>query len=102
MVQKAVMNTKKAASEMGWTENWLHKLVYRGDIKAYIYDENGALIEKEAKTKRQGQGLYFYKKDLDAYRSRGKGKGRPSGSKDKVKRVLKTAENIPINPLTIV
>jgi len=88
-----LMNTKGAAAWMRCTENWIHKLVYAGRLKAYVYDENGVLVEREPHTPRQGQGLYFYEKDLKAYK--GRHKGRPEGSKDKKPRGVKTS---PIEP----
>lgn len=76
-----LLNTKGAAEWLSCTENWIHKLVNSGRLKAHIYDEHGVLVERETNTPRQGQGLYFYEKDLKAYK--GRKPGRPAGSKDK-------------------
>lgn len=101
-----VLNTKGAAKKLGCTENWIHKLVYKGKIKARIYDDNGVLTERQPHDQRQGQGLYFLESDLDAYKP--EKQRRPRGSKDKIadnpnrkkgvalpqKRTKKTTENI--------
>jgi len=96
VVKETLLNTKGAAERMQCTENWIHKLVYSGKLKAYIYDQHGVLVEREPNTPRQGQGLYFYEKDLKAYK--GRKKGRPAGSKDKKPRTSKVAENSSITP----
>jgi hypothetical protein len=62
-----VLNTKGAARRLGCTETWIHKLVAAGKLKAYIYDDNGMLVEHRPEMKRQGQGLYFLAGDLDRY-----------------------------------
>lgn len=95
MVKETLMNTKGAATWMDCTENWIHKLVYSGRLKAHIYDENGVLVERTPNTHRQGQGLYFYEKDLKAYK--GRKRGRPSGSRDRKPRGSKFAENSSIS-----
>lgn len=77
-----VMNTKGAAKYLGCSDTWIHKLVYRGKIKACVYDENGALVERNPQDTRQGQGLYFLQEDLDSYRP--ERQRRPRGSKDKI------------------
>ena len=97
MTKAKLMNTRVAAEWMHCTENWLHKLVYTGRLKAYMYDPHGNLVEREAHAKRQGQGLYFYEKDLKTYQSKKREKGRPAGSKDKKPRDLKTDENTSIS-----
>lgn len=76
-----VLNTKGAAKYLKCSETWIHKLVYKGDIKARIYDESGVLVERQAKDTRQGQGLYFLASDLDLYEP--KVQRRPRGSKNK-------------------
>lgn len=77
-----VMNTKGAAKYLGCSDTWIHKLVYRGKIKARVYDDSGVLVERQPQDHRQGQGLYFLQEDLDAYRP--EKQRRPRGSKDKV------------------
>lgn len=83
--KEALLNTKGAAAHLECTENWIHKLVQRGSLKAYVYNDEGVLVEREPHTTRQGQGLYFYQKDLDAYRRKRRGRGRPTASKKVVK-----------------
>ncbi len=76
-----VLNTKGAARRLGCTETWIHKLVSTGKLKAYVYDDNGTLVEHRPDVKRQGQGLYFLTDDVDRYQSsitlRSKGKKPP-------------------------
>jgi hypothetical protein len=76
-----VMNTKGAAKYLGCSETWIHKLVYRGKVKAHVYNEDGVLVERVPQETRQGQGLYFLKDDLDAYQP--EVQRRPRGSKNK-------------------
>jgi hypothetical protein len=76
-----VLNTKGAAKRLGCTETWIHKLVSAGKLKAYVYDDNGTLIEHRPEVKRQGQGLYFLTDDVDNYQSNVL--RRPRGSKNK-------------------
>ena len=76
-----VLNTKGAAKRLGCTETWIHKLVSAGKLKAYIYDDNGVLVERKAEGKRQGQGLYFLIGDVDTYQP--DVQRRPRGSKNK-------------------
>lgn len=65
-----VLNTRGVAKRLGYTETWVHKLVSVGKLKAYIYDDNGILVEHKPHEKRQGQGLYFLTGDVDAYQAR--------------------------------
>ncbi len=58
-----VLNTKGAARRLGCSETWIHKLVATSKLKAYIYDTDGVLVEREPEGKRQGQGLYFLVED---------------------------------------
>lgn len=95
MAPNTLLNTKGAAERLGCTENWIHKLVYSGKVKAHIYDEHGVLVERQSDDKRQGQGLYFYESDLKKYKARGR--GRPAGSKDKKPRGAKSAEKLAQN-----
>lgn len=67
-----VFNTKGAAKRLGCTETWIHKLVSAGKLKAYVYDDNGTLVEHRPDVKRQGQGLYFLIDDVDSYQSSAK------------------------------
>ena len=62
-----ILNTRGVAKRLGCTETWVHKLVSVGKLKAYIYDDNGILVEHKTHEKRQGQGLYFLTSDVDAY-----------------------------------
>lgn len=80
-----MLNTKGAAALLSVTENWIHKLVYSGRIKAYVYDEHGTLIEHQPHTPRQGQGLYFHEKDVTAYKNKRRRVGRPRQSKRKTR-----------------
>lgn len=75
------LNTKGAAKRLGCTETWIHKLVSSGKLKAYIYNDNGILVEHLSEEKRQGQGLYFLISDVDAYQPHVL--RRPRGSKNK-------------------
>jgi hypothetical protein len=75
------LNTKGAARRLGCTETWIHKLVSAGKLKAYVYDENGVLVEHRLEEKRRGQGLYFLLDDVDAYQP--DVQRRPRGSKGK-------------------
>ncbi len=78
-----LINTKGAASRLGCSVNWIHKLVSRGDLKSYIFIE-GELVEHipNGESSRQGQGLFFLPGDLDVYQR--KPRGRRYGSKDKI------------------
>jgi hypothetical protein len=92
------LNTKGAANKLGCSENWIHKLVSRGKVKAYIYNEQGALVERKPENHRQGQGLYFLESDLETYQP--ETHRRPRGSKDKIannpKRRKRTTDNTDI------
>ncbi len=76
-----VFNTKGAARRLGCSETWIHKLVAKGELRAYVYDENGELVERGKDRKSQGQGLYFFAPDLDEYQPTVQ--RRPRGSKNK-------------------
>lgn len=76
-----VLNTKGAARQLGCTETWIHKLVAAGKLKAYVYDDNGVLVEHRPEDRRQGQGLYFLLSDLELYQP--EVSRRPRGSKNK-------------------
>lgn len=76
-----VLNTKGAARRLGCTETWIHKLVAAGKLRAYVYDDNGVLVEHKPEERRQGQGLYFLTGDLERYHPNLS--GRPKGSKNK-------------------
>jgi hypothetical protein len=76
-----VLNTKGAAKRLGCTETWIHKLVSAGKLRAYIYGEDGLLVEHNPEGKRQGQGLYFLIADVDKYQP--DVRRRPRGSKNK-------------------
>jgi hypothetical protein len=76
-----VLNTKGAARRLGCSETWIHKLVATSKLKAYIYDMDGVLVERQPEGKRQGQGLYFLAEDIDSYQPTVQ--RRPRGSKNK-------------------
>lgn len=67
MARIQVLNTKGAAKRLGCSETWIHRLVATGKLKAYIYDDNGRLVERKPEEKRQGQAMSFRVKDVDAY-----------------------------------
>lgn len=81
MIAMQVLNTKGAARRLGCSQTWIHKLVAAGKLKAYIYDDNGVLVERTPDDKRQGQGLYFLAGDVDTYQP--EVQRRPRGSKNK-------------------
>ncbi len=81
MMEMQVFNTKWAAKRLGCSETWVHKLVVAGKLKAYVYNENGVLIERKPEEKRRGQGLYFRACDVDTYQPAVQ--RRPRGSKNK-------------------
>jgi hypothetical protein len=81
MTAVQVLNTKGAARKLGCSETWIHKLVAKGLLKAYAYDEEGALREHHSDQKRQGQGLYFLAEDLETYQPAVQ--RRPRGSRNK-------------------
>jgi hypothetical protein len=76
-----VLNTKGAARRLGCSETWIHKLAATGKLKAYIYGDEGELIEHEKETKRQGRALYFLADDVAKYRPAVQ--RRPRGSKNR-------------------
>ncbi len=85
MARTQVLNTKGAAKRLGCSETWIHRLVATGKLKAYIYDENGRLVERKPKEKKQGQAMSFRVKDVDAYQPAVQ--RRPRGSKNKLPRL---------------
>ena len=76
-----VLNIKGAAKRLGCSETWIYKLVSAGKLKAYAYNDNGMLVERWPKEKRQGQGLYFLLDDVDTYQPNAQ--RRPRGSQNK-------------------
>ena len=62
-----VLNTKGAAKRLGCSATWIHKLVAKGLLRAYIYDPDGILVERKPASRRQGQGLYFFAEEVDTY-----------------------------------
>lgn len=68
MLPKQVLNTTGAARRLGCSKTWIHKLVATGKLKAYIYGDEGELIEHDNAAKRQGRGLYFLAEDVESYR----------------------------------
>jgi len=53
-----VFNTKGAARRLGCSETWIHKLVAKGKLQAYMYDENGELVELSKDRKSQGGNVW--------------------------------------------
>ena len=81
MFIQQVLNTKGAAKHLGCSQTWIHKLAATGKLPAYIYGEDGMLIEHSTDVKKQGRALYFLREDIANYHpvvSR-----RPRGSKNK-------------------
>jgi hypothetical protein len=85
MARMQVLNTKGAAKRLGCSETWIHRLVSTGKLKAYIYDDNGRLVERKPDEKRQGQAMSFRVRDVDAYQPAVR--RRPRGSKNKPSRL---------------
>ena len=81
MIAVQVLNTKGAARRLGCSQTWIHKLVSTGKLRAYIYDPDGILVERQPDQKRQGQGLYFLAEEVDTYQPAVQ--RRPRGSKNK-------------------
>src|SRR2546430_5348727 len=48
-----VLNTKGAAKRLGCSQTWIHKLVAKGKLHAYIYDEEGELVERKPEDRKQ-------------------------------------------------
>ena len=57
MARMQVLNTKGAAKRLGCSETWIHRLVSTGKLKAYIYNDNGRLVERKPDEKRPGHVL---------------------------------------------
>ncbi len=85
MLIPQVLNTKGAARRLGCSETWIHRLVSTGKLKAYIYNDNGRLVERKPDEKRQGQAMSFRVRDVDAYQP--VVRRRPRGSKNKQSRL---------------
>jgi DNA-binding NarL/FixJ family response regulator len=68
MMPAKILNTKGAATFLGVSINWIHKLVEMGRLKAYTYTPGGELAERSEETKRAGSALFFYESDLKKYR----------------------------------
>ena|SRR6266853_794291 len=81
MMVTQVFNTKGAARRLGCSQTWIHKLVAKGLLKAYMYNEHGELVQRTKDRKSQGQGLYFFARDVDRYQPAVQ--RRPRGSKNK-------------------
>ena len=81
MLPIQVLNTKGAAKKLGCSETWIHKLAATGKLKAYIYSDQGELVEHEESTKKPGRALYFLADDVAQYRP--SVQRRPRGSKNK-------------------
>ncbi len=52
MARMQVLNTKGAAKRLGCSLTWIHRLVATGKLKAYIYDDNGRLVERKPEEKK--------------------------------------------------
>ncbi len=85
MARMQVLNTKGAAKRLGCSLTWIHRLVSTGKLKAYVYDDNGRLVERNPDEKRQGQAMSFRVKDVDAYQPAVR--RRPRGSKKQPSRL---------------
>jgi hypothetical protein len=81
MLPTQVLTTKGAARRLGCSETWIHKLAARGVLKAYLWGDDGELIEYAKVPKRQGRALYFLAEEVDNYRPAVQ--RRPRGSKNK-------------------
>lgn len=88
MLSIQVLNTKGAARRLGCSDTWIHKLAATGKLKAYIYSDEGELIEHEKATRKPGRPLYFLADDVAQYRPAVQ--RRPRGSKNRYPSVLKT------------
>jgi hypothetical protein len=86
MLSIQVLNTKGAAKRLGCSETWIHKLAATGKLKAYVYGDEGELIEHEKVPKKPGRALYFLTEDVAQYRPAVQ--RRPRGSKNKEKPAL--------------
>lgn len=93
MLTLQVLNTKGAARRLGCSETWIHKLAATGKLKAYIYGDEGELIEHEKATRKPGRPLYFLADDVARYRPAVQ--RRPRGSKNKRKALAETDETSP-------
>lgn len=76
-----VLNTTGAAIKLGCSTGWIQKLVRRGELRAYVFNEVGRLVIRAADDQRQGQGLYFLDSDLEGYEP--EVLRRPRGGKNK-------------------
>ena len=85
MARMQVVNTKGAAKRLGCSETWIHRLVATGKLKAYVYNENGRLVERKPDEKKQGQAMSFRIRDVDAYQPAVQ--RRPRGSKKTLPRL---------------
>jgi len=85
MARMQVLNTKGAAKRLGCSETWIHRLVATGKLKAYVYNENGRLVERKPDEKKQGQAMSFRIRDVDAYQPAVQ--RRPRGSKKTLPRL---------------
>ncbi len=85
MARMQVLNTKGAAKRLGCSETWIHRLVATGKLKAYVYNENGRLVERKPDEKKQGQAMSFRIRDVDAYHPAVQ--RRPRGSKKTLPRL---------------
>lgn len=81
MLSIQVLNTKGAARRLGCSDTWIHKLAATGKLKAYIYGDEGELIEHAKTTSKPGRALYFLAEDVARYRPAVQ--RRPRGSKNK-------------------
>jgi excisionase family DNA binding protein len=74
-----MFNSKEAADKLGCSLTWVRKLVKRGDLPAYLF-EQGQLTPVRPEVSLQGKDVYFLKEDLARYQPRAP--GRPRGAHD--------------------
>ena len=86
MLSLQVLNTKGAARRLGCSETWIHKLAATGKLRAYIYGEEGELIEHEKETRKQVRALSFLAEDVEQYHPAVQ--RRPRGSKNRCPQLL--------------
>ena len=86
MLPIQVLNTKGAARRLGCSETWIHKLAATGKFRAYIYGEEGELIEHEKETRKQVRALSFLAEDVEQYRPAVQ--RRPRGGKNRCPQLL--------------
>jgi hypothetical protein len=79
-----MLNSKGASLRLECSLTWIRKLVDKGKLQAYIYNDEGTLEKYEQGMPHQGQGMYFYEEDVKAFSEKRAPAGRPQGAHDKV------------------